>query len=411
MPRKLGDWLTSYLELCDNTEPPLSYHTWVGISSIAAALQRKVWLRWGHSTLYPNLYVVLIGPSGRCRKGTAIDIGRSIVKEAGVLTTAETLTRERLIRAMAEASISFNDPETRSPVFHCSLYTISEELSVFLGQNDVKFLADLTDWYDARSEWKYETKGSGSDNLQNLCFNLLGATAPDWLVSILPSEAIGGGFTSRIIFVVEERKRKTVPTPQWTQEEEELRDALIHDLEIIKSLTGEFTMSDEAKQVYTDWYIKQDKNAERGLFPIEDPRFSGYCERRPTHVRKLAISFSSSRSNSLVVERQDFERALTALESVERKMSRVFAGLGEARYGKMTQEVLDFIRLKGYVSRTEVMQVYYRDIDRYTLDIIEKVLETMKAIALIHKPEENEVYYRSLETKHIPTLKKIGDSL
>lgn len=402
--RRLGDWLTAYLELCKDTEPPVSYHNWVGISSIAATLQRRCYIHWGHDTIYPNMYIVLIGPSGKCRKGTAMQIGRSIVKEAGVTTTAETLTRERLIRAMADAVQSYNDPEKKQVVFHCSLYTISEELSVFLGQNDVRFLADLTDWYDSREEWRYETKGSGYDHLQNVCFNLLGATAPDWLTSILPREAIGGGFTSRIIFVVEEKKEKIVENPGWTKEQEQLQKDLIHDLEIIRAFRGPFSLSEEARKLYGSWYVKSEKASQAGKPAISDPRFAGYCERRATHVRKLSMIMCASSNNTMLVSVKDVERSIKVLEAVEKKMPRVFAGLGEARYGKMTQEVLDFINLRGITTRTELMQIYYRDLDNFTLEIIEQVLETMKAVKIVRRLEENEVEYHALKLPDIPTL-------
>src|SRR3990170_8200696 len=78
--REAGDWLSSYLEYTDNTEPPASYHLWTGISVISGVLQRKVWMEWGHELIYPNMYVVLIGPSGRCRKGTAMNIGKGLLK-------------------------------------------------------------------------------------------------------------------------------------------------------------------------------------------------------------------------------------------------------------------------------------------------------------------------------------------
>lgn len=344
------------------------------------------------------MYIVLIGPSGKCRKGTAMSLGKSIVKEIGIPMTAETMTREALIRTMADSAVHFTDRTTGKLVFHSSLYTVSEELSVFLGQGDVRFLADLTDWYDASDEWKYDTKHSGKDHLQNICFNLLGGTAPDWLTSILPQEAVGGGFTSRIIFVVEENKAKIVPNPPWTDWHESRRKDLIYDLEIINSLTGEFMVSTEAQEAYETWYEEQEKQIMDGKPPVNDARFAGYCDRRATHARKLSMILSASRGNKKLVEKIDFTRSVRILEMTEQKMPRVFAGLGEARYGKITQELLDFITLRGRTTKEEVMQIYYRDLDNYTLEIIEKVLTTMKAVKVIHKPDTGEVIYEAQRT-------------
>ena len=69
--RLVPDWIESYLEATDNTEPPILYRTWTAVSVIAAVLQRKVFLEW-HTRIFPNMYIVLVGPPGRCRKGTAM---------------------------------------------------------------------------------------------------------------------------------------------------------------------------------------------------------------------------------------------------------------------------------------------------------------------------------------------------
>ena len=102
-PRELEDWISAYLKYTENTEPPISYHTWTAISLIAGALQRKVYMPWGHDIIYPNMYIVLIGPSGRARKGTAMNIGKDILKDIVISMTSESITREALIRDMKEA--------------------------------------------------------------------------------------------------------------------------------------------------------------------------------------------------------------------------------------------------------------------------------------------------------------------
>jgi len=376
MSRELSDWITGYIKYTESSEPPIAYHTWIAIGIIAGALQRKVQLVWGFERLYPNMYIVLVGPSGRARKGIALGIGKDILKEcSGVTMTSENATREALIRAMKGAVANFQMPNAQI-LFHCSITCFSEELAVFLGQNDIKFLASLTDWYDSKDNWTYETKGSGKDHLQGLCFNMLGATAPDWLQSMLPQEAVGGGFTSRVIFVVEDKKGKTVPKPSLTSDESKLKNALIVDLNRINNLTGEFTFDPAGEKAYTDWYIQHDKNLDKGIYPVEDSRFAGYAERRATHLRKLMMIMSVSRNDSLILTLQDFERANKILRSAELKMSRTFGGLGGAKYAAATEKVMDYIRgMAAPVSRRDVMSKFYRDVDGATMRIIEEVME------------------------------------
>lgn len=380
--RELQDWITGYIKYTERTEPAISYHTWIAISMVAGALQRKCSFQWGFEEIFPNMYVILVGPSGKARKGMALGMGKDIMAEVtSIAMTSENATREALIRSMKTSVNNYQLPDGVIK-FHCSVTCFSEELSVFLGQSDIKFLASLTDWYDSKNSWTYETKGSGKDHLQGLCFNLLGATAPEWLQSMLPQEAVGGGFTSRVIFVVEESKGKTVAKHIRTPEEIRLREALVSDLSRINSMTGPFTFDESGERAYIDWYEAYDKRVAAGDYPVEDARFGGYSERRSTHIRKLMMVMSASRGDSRIMTLQDFDRADKILKSAEKKMSRTFGGLGKAQYADVTEKVIDYIRQIKVVSRKDLMRKFYRDVDPATMKIIEEVMEHMQIVKI-----------------------------
>lgn len=381
--RELTNWLDSYLQYTDNTESPISYHTWCGLSVIAGALQRRVYLQWGLAeTIYPNLYVVLIGPSGRTRKGTAIGIAKDFLKKTpGITVVPESSSgRQAMILAMKRASKNFEDPVDGKIKFHCSVTAFSEELSVFLGQGDIAYLSNLTDWYDSKDDWEYETVGRGKDSLQGLCLNLIGGTAPDWIQSMIPQEALGGGFTSRVIFIVEEVKRKTVPKFHIDDATRSLGEKLQRDLERISNLSGEMKFDEKGEDLYVNWYIEQDANLSAGRPPIQDKRFAGYCERRATHLRKLMLICSASRGDDLTITSADFYTAKRLLENIEVKMPKTFGGLGRARDSEQTDTVQNFIKQMGVTTRKKVLQMFYRDIDPYTLANIEVTLQQMGCI-------------------------------
>ena len=388
MQRKFPDFLSAYLKYSAKSEPPQNYHIWTCLSVIGAALQRKVYLRWGFKTLYPNIYVVLIGPSG-CRKGTAMNIGKDLLQEInGILMASESTTREALIRDMKDGITTFTDPTDGMLKFHSSVTVFSEELSVFLGQQNIKFLADLTDWFDASDQWTYRTKGSGTDKLVGVCVNILGATAPDWLRSILPQEAFGGGFTSRVIFVVEDGKKQVVADPRIPIEVQQMRPALVHDLEMINSMAGEMTFSEEAMAIYAPWYEQQSKAP-----AIKDPHFAGYCERRAIHALKLSIIVSASRSNERLITGKDFQRALALLESVEPKMPRAFLGLGRAKYSEMTAQIFEYMKKSKRATQADILNKFDLDLDEYTLQLIMKTLSARKVIEMAYITEKGEWLY------------------
>lgn len=388
--RKLPDFLTAYLEYVEDTEPAKAYHVWSAVSLLAGTLERRVYLRWGHETLYPNMYIVLVGPSGN-RKSTALNIAKDLLKEINVKVVPDAITQEKLIRKMKESTRNFNDATSGVIKFQSSMTCFSPEFSVFLGKNDTHFLGVLTDWYDSADDWEYETKNKGEDHIQGVCFNLLGATAPDWFQAVLPPEAIGGGFTSRIIFVVEQRKGKIIKRPPPL--DTDLRGLLVNDLQVISTLSGQVTWTDDAAEFYANWYVNQEHDSEKGIKAIDDTRFYGYCDRRATHLRKLGLLMSVSRCNTLEIDVPDLERALELITKAELTMPQAFGGYGKSQYAEATESVLEFIMVNGEVTRSSLLRKFRRDVDSQTLKVVEEVLEQMKVVQIRRNPQEGEVTY------------------
>jgi len=241
----MKDWIDTFLAYTDNTEPPLLYREWVAVSVVASALQRKCFLKWGHLKWYPNLYIVLVAPPGRARKGTAMGDGKQFLTKLGIPLAAEAITREALIRELGKSTDTILRPEINKIIMHSSLTVYSSELAVFLGKNNFQLLFDLTDWFDCADTWTYRTKNQGEDIINGVWVNLLGATTPELIQQSLPSDAIGGGLTSRIIFVFAGNKGKLVPFPSISPEQEKMFDELLIGIEEIKIRFGGFSFTKE----------------------------------------------------------------------------------------------------------------------------------------------------------------------
>lgn len=401
MSREVEDWIDGYLLYTAASEPPTIYHHWGALAIIAGALQRKVHLRMGFECIYPNLYVILVGHSGRTRKGVALDVAYKMLTTLTTVSVApESSSREAIILAMKRSMQNFEDPITGTINVHCSLTAFPEELAVLLGQGDIKLLANLTDWYNSKDEWSYETVGRGRDALQGVCLNLFGATAPDWIQSMLPQEAVGGGFTSRVIFVVAEKKRDTVPEHTLSNEEVMLQGKLARDLERIHQLKGAFTFSVAGRDVYTQWYLEQDKLLTNGQPAVEDRRFAGYCERRATHIRKAMMIISASRGDSLELTEHDFKRGLRLLTTTEQKMHKTFGGLGTAPHSDVSEKVMTYIQTLGITTRSQLLTKFYHDLDAQALKGIEELMEQMKVVTVKLLPDTREKVYTWIGKKN-----------
>src|SRR5262245_61869259 len=63
------------------TDAPVQSHLFGGFALMAAALGRKVYLRDGAAKLFPNLFVLLLGPSSLYRKSTCVGNAQDSARE------------------------------------------------------------------------------------------------------------------------------------------------------------------------------------------------------------------------------------------------------------------------------------------------------------------------------------------
>jgi len=377
--RELHDWITSFVKFTDNSEPPISFRQWTAVSCVAAVLQRKCFLPWGSLTFYPNMYIILVAPSGKARKGTAMGPGFDLLSDLDVQMAAEAITREALIRELSKSGGSFVTDDG-TPVNHCSLTIFSKELTVFLGYQNHQLMSDLTDWFDCHSHWTYRTKTQGDDKITGVWVNLIGATTPQLIQSAMSLEAIGGGLTSRMIFVYEHRRGKTVALPMLTKDDLVLREKLLRDLERISLLQGPFTVDESFIGPWVPWYESQEDNP-----PFNDNRFAGYFERRAMHLLKLSMILSASRSDEMVIRDRDFAEALKLLEAAELKMPFAFSGVGKGANSDTMSQVMAELAICRETTFKDLLLKFYYDVDKFTLTKIVETLTAMGTITVAHK--------------------------
>jgi len=381
--RKVPDWIDSFLLLTENTEASLNYRKWTAISVIASALRRKCYLDWGSvGKFYPNMYIVLVGPSG-ARKTTAMRLGEYFLDKVGIAKSSEAITREALIQEL-EAVLSIDGEDQYQ---HSSLTVFAEELTVFLGYRNDELMSNLCAWFDCKDVWTYKTKGSGTNDVIGVWVNILGATTPRLIRSNLPLDAIGGGLASRIIFVYSHRKAKTIAFPFETPDQVALRKKLLDDYHIISGLKGGFKFTEGFRDEWIDWYARQE---------TEDPfmfsaLFDGYSSRRPGHILKMCMILSASRDNKMIIDAEVFTRAKTYLSEVERDMPMTFQGMGASKNADLQFNMMQAIERKKYISKAELIRLFGAELD--STDHFDQVMGLLTAKGFCKKvllgPKDN----------------------
>jgi hypothetical protein len=340
-PRRLPNWLSSYRQYTDFTEAPEEFNFWVGVWTIAGALKRKVFLDMGHFQWIPNFYIFLVSPPGVISKSTTLSIGAALLREVpGVSFGPEALTWQVLVEALAnskeEVPMVLNGENVFFPMSCLSI--AAGELGTLVAPNNREMIDALVSLWDGKvGAWEKWTKTSGKDTIINPFINIASCTTPSWIAQNFPEELVGGGFTSRCIFLFGEKKRKLIayPSQHLPPGFAKLREDLIYDLITIASLNGPIRMTPEAIRLGEAWYEKHytDDQSELG-------RFAGYLARKQTHIHKLAMILTVAKSNELVITAETLTEAIQIVTEIEPSMKRVFESIGLEGAGKRLNYVV-----------------------------------------------------------------------
>lgn len=393
--RLCDDWIDEYLKYVEYTEPPVAYHRWVALGCISAALQRRVYFDWGMERIFPNLYIVLLGPAAQTRKSTALRVGEEFIKDLNIPKIGQDNSPEAVIREIKKSVTSFNDGTVIR--MQSAVVCFASELAVFLGRQNSDFQAYLTDWYDSPSEWVRTTKHQGVDDISGLSFTLVGAMAPDWIPHVFTPESIGGGFTSRIMFVPEFKKARTIANPSKYPPPNGRRGRLLADLQTINTnFKGAFTFSPQAEQFYEDWYTADSAEIELGNFPVPDRAFHTYCGRRPTLLRKLSMCVSAARRSSQVIEEEDIRSSLQFMVEAEAKMPGTFASVGRSGQASQISVFKQALVEHGRVWRSDFLRMMSQDISVDEFDVVERTMEATKQVKVTRDMDRGDTLYEWL---------------
>lgn len=292
----------------------------------------------------PNLYVLFVAPPGKARKSTTIGfVADDLLNDVQRLTRSPTIvTQAALVKQIAESD-------------DASVYITSHEFSSLVMKSKIEMFEILTDLFDGKRHIEASTISRGIDFAERPCVNLLAATTPRWITENMPESVIGGGFASRVIFIYEDsvRRRQLYYENLNYEYLDKLKDGLTADLQhIADNVHGDFKLSDDGKSFMEGWYRE---NAE---VPDADYRLSGYLERRPAHIHKVAMLLRIAQSDELLLQREDFEKAIHLLSIVERRLPDVFREIGKNPYAPEMGQILDWIKNKKRVGRKELLRQF-----------------------------------------------------
>ena len=97
-----------------------------------------------------------------------------------------------------------------------------------------------------------------------------------------------------------------------------------------------------------------------GDYPLDDPNFRAYCERRSTHLRKMCMALQASHGDSKKITVDTWNQPISILQNTEKQMTDVFGGLGRSDQGQLIYEMLQYAGKKGKVNRDAMYKNFYK---------------------------------------------------
>lgn len=265
-----NSWLSWYADWTVHTESPLSFHVFSSLCCLGAALGRRVYLRWGFGQLFPNYCAILIGPTGRVMKTSAIDIPTRLIRDSVICPVfADKLTPEFMITALKQSGHQFIP---------------APEFSVFVNKqkyND-SFVPQLLRLLDCPEVYKVGTVGRGEEIVENIALTILGGSTPNLLVDSSAREVISGGFLNRFVLVSEDDTSRCVPKPR--EGPQHLGDKIKRTLEYFAGLSGEMYFSHAAEEWWDGWYRRR-----KEIIRKSDETTAEVIQRGQIHVLRTAM--------------------------------------------------------------------------------------------------------------------------
>jgi len=267
-------------------EPPVSYDLLTAMSAIGAMLKRSVWIDQVKFRIYPNMSVLLIGPSG-IGKDTAIDGAEEILQAFDRVKIVGGMTSE----ALCDTMLGF-DP--------ASAVVLAPEFSDFFGSKDYQkdMVKTITELLSTKNYKDISTKSRPNVLIKRPTLTVLGGSTPSWLHKAMPEEAMSGGFYPRFVIICESNPKREVAWVKLSIPQAEQDSARLAGQRFFKELAsilneignaGEIQPSKEAQLLYEDWYHKRRSYFSRAA--------QAYAHRCRDHSLRMAMLCAISRGH------------------------------------------------------------------------------------------------------------------
>jgi len=317
--------------------------------------------------IFPSMWVILVAPQGVGKKSSSLRTARNMLNDLQPnlkpRILASKLTPEALVKALASPMIK-EEVLKEVPIETAGIIRkeaqglmYSSEFGVLLGKEkyNMGIIALLTDLYDCPEEWNSETILHGDQRLYNCCLTIMGASTPDWLQSMLPSDAFKGGFMSRLLLVSYPQdwymRVADPPAPPI-----EYYERITLGLNNIARIKGQMLWTPESKEYFEYWY--------NHLGAPEPGPKAQYLERKQDHLIRLAMILQICQEPKLVLELKYLQQALNILNAIEPETLQMIDYISVEPQMRAVQRILEIMYAFKKISEHELLDRVWKHLKR-----------------------------------------------
>jgi hypothetical protein len=327
-------------------------------------LEQKVWIQTT-GTLFPNIYTWLVGHPG-VGKSRSITLAGQFLRPLEKFAVAPTsVTAAALVDFMVDSTTVLGLGNSYN-----SVMILADELAAFTSDYSHEMIGLLTTMYDVVIPYGQKRRGKDINKyIERPQLNMLVGTTPSNLLKYMPDYAWDQGFTSRVILIYS--NDRVMVDDIFKQLITDAPQSMVHDLDCIRSLQGEFKIDEKFSTRFHEW-------RKAGCIPVPGhPKLLHYSTRRWAHLLKLSMVSSVDRGDNLKLTEEDFSRAQGWLLEAERSMGSIFSEGYSIQDFKAQDELLHFIKNQGaYIPEEKIVREARRLIPIYavtkTIDMLER---------------------------------------
>ncbi len=351
-----------FIEYCNKiTDAPDIFAFGAGLTAISTVLQKNVYMTWAGSRLYANIYILLIMKSGG-RKSTVLRVAKKMLEKLdaddGSLIFPNDITPE------AFYMVAQNRPY--GSFFHGEFGGFLKSLDRNYNKGFKEFLTDAFDGFSQKKLIKGPNGGGQLYCIDEPSINILTASTLAWVSENIKEADRQSGFMQRFTIFYAQQDKKEIALPTASV----LPDELIEELREISEIEGEITLSEEAREIYEEFYHSTDESKKR-----QSEIYGSFQTRLFTLVIKTAIIYCAMRRDT-VISKEDMEYAIGLKLILEKYLYSVYDRLVKDKNQETLNRMLNIIKDNGgVIERSKLLRYTHllkRDFDNFIETLIER---------------------------------------